>query len=164
MGERIIMIEKLNDIEAVKVAANLERDGIAFYTRAAEVARNEETKKIFLRLADQEKDHLETFREWEHALKETDQGAQYWDAPEIDAYIRNLIQTGVFSEGPEKMAAGAESDRDALLVGIGAEKDSILFYSEAARLSRSEQSRKIFAALAEVEKEHLGILVGLLQE
>ena len=46
--------------DALRVAIATERSGLAFYTRASKLARDPQGRKVFLKLAEEEKSHLKT--------------------------------------------------------------------------------------------------------
>ncbi|MCB7129331.1 MAG: hypothetical protein J3T61_07325, partial [Candidatus Brocadiales bacterium] len=75
----------------------------------------------------------------------------------VSAYINNLVHTGVFSGTGKKRGTTNKdiTEIEACEVGIQTEKDSILFFGEAARLCKNRQGRKMFKALIEEEKQHL---------
>ena len=149
-----MLIERLNDIEAARVAMNLEKDGIEFYSAAALLARDKKVKAIFRQLGEEEREHLEKFRLWEAELIAAGEGTGFWESPEVDLYIHSLVRSGIFQGRVRETAASIRDDSEALEIGIAAEKDSILFYQEAAARCRSPEGRKMFARLAEEEKEH----------
>ena len=149
-----MLIERLNDIEAAKVAMNLEKDGMEFYAAAALLARSRGIKEIFRQLAEEEKEHLEKIQRWQAELVEAGSGESFWESPEIDLYVSSLIRSGIFQGKVRETAASIRDDNEALDIGIAAEKDSILFYQEAAARCRSPEGGKMFARLVEEEKEH----------
>ncbi len=149
-----MLIENLNDIEAAKVAIGLEKDGIAFYTEASLLARSPKVKEVFRRLAGEEKDHLEKIRRWQAELIESGPGDSFWEAPEVELYIRSLVNSGIFQDGVTETAASIHDDREALKLAVAAEKDSILFYQEASKRCRSPEGRNMFTRLIEEEKQH----------
>jgi len=119
-----------NEIEAAKIAQNMERQGLDFYERAASKASDPTVRDTFLGLAEDEKEHLTRFEELEEILHaERREGKGYTDDPELGAYIDRLLETQVFKEDGDvaRLADQVESDYKALAVGMRAERDSILF-------------------------------------
>ena len=57
-----MVIESLSDAEALKVAMNLEEGGIKFYRQMMAKVGSEDTRRALARLAEDEEEHLETFR------------------------------------------------------------------------------------------------------
>jgi len=56
-----------------------------------------------------------------------------------------------------------KTDIDALKIGIQAEKDSILYYSEAAKNTKNTFGKMTFEQLANEEKKHLKLLAEQLK-
>ena len=61
------------------------------------------------------------------------------------------------------MTTEIKTDIDALRIGIQAEKDAILFYSEAAKNTKNKEGQKAFEFLVNEEKKHLKMLADLLR-
>ena len=57
-----------NADEVFEMGMDVETNGEAYYRKAAELSKNEEVKKVFLRLMEEEKKHYETFKELREAL------------------------------------------------------------------------------------------------
>ena len=150
-----------NEIEAAKIAQNMETNGLAFYRQAAAKTRNPKVRETFLQLVEDEKGHLETFEELEEILQaRRNDGAGYTDDPELGAYIDRLLQTQVFCEKctTGKMVAMASDDCEALAVGMQAERDSIVFYQEMLDFVDSKEARDAFDWILKEERKHLRIL------
>jgi len=150
-----------NEIEAVKIAQNLERNGLAFYRKAADRAQDQATRDVFLRLAEDEKDHLAHFEELEETLQQQRRtGAGYTDDAEIGAYIDRLLRTQVFGDESDvaRLADQAESDYETLAVGMRAERDSILFYQEMLDFVDAKVAKEAFEHILQEERRHLSLL------
>lgn len=148
----------VNDDEALRIASNLEKEGYSFYSSVARRAKSDKSKLMFNQLAEAEKKHLSVFEELRSKLH-AKKGKVPWGEEDelVSAYLRNLVDTGVFTN-PEKRSAAKKKDIteiDACKIGIQTEKDSILFFSEASRLCRNRKGRKIFKLLIDEEKQHL---------
>ncbi len=63
------MIQYLNEDEVYRVGMCIEQAGLDFYTKMAEKADDPATKRIFKRLAKDEKGHLEFFESLELETK-----------------------------------------------------------------------------------------------
>lgn len=160
-----MVIRYLNDDEAFKVAINLEKDGLRFYTGAARNIKDEKTRRVFLKLAEDEKLHLELFKKLDEELPSGPAGRPKDIDDEVVAYLNSLVDTGVF-KGVQKRLEELKSleDVDALQIGIQAEKDSILFYQEAYKNSITPSGKKAFKRLIGEEKKHLIILTERLRQ
>ncbi|MFN3466894.1 MAG: ferritin family protein [Candidatus Brocadiales bacterium] len=152
-----MILKFMNDDEALRVAANLEKEGFKFYINAAEKASNPKTRRMFHDLATAEKKHLALFEDIRSELPK--RGGEPWgDEDEmINSYIRMLVDTGVFTSPAkrEKALKKTLSEEEALRIGIQTEKDSILFFTEASRLCTNPRGRRMFKSLIGEEKRHL---------
>ncbi|MFQ5862864.1 MAG: ferritin family protein [Candidatus Brocadiales bacterium] len=152
------ILKLINDDEALRIASNLEKEGYSFYSSAAKRAKDSKSKFMFNQLAEAEKKHLSYFEELRsnlHAKK----GQRPWGEEDelVNTYLRNLVDTGVFTS-PKKKSAAKKKDitvAEACRIGIQTEKDSILFFNEAARLCKNRRGRKMFKAIVDEEKQHL---------
>jgi rubrerythrin len=60
-----------NEMEALKVAMGMEKEGIEFYTKAAADAKTEKEKALFERLAEEEKQHYQVFANTHFFMSDT---------------------------------------------------------------------------------------------
>ncbi len=150
-----------NEIEAAKIAQNLETNGLAFYQKAAEKAKDQATRDVFGQLAEDEKNHLAHFEELEETLqRERRTGAGYTDDPDLGAYIDRLLRTQVFGDESDvaRLAEQSESDYESLAVGMRAERDTIVFYQEMLDFVDSKPSKEAFEHILAEERRHLSLL------
>ncbi len=156
-----------NEVEAAKIAQNIEKNGLAFYQKVAAKTRNVAVRNLFMKLADDEKGHLARFEELEEALQAArrDQ-AGYADDDEIAAYIDRLLQTQVFGDAGDvaRLAEQAADDVEALGVGMKAERDSIVFYQEMLDFVDSKAAKTAFADILKEERQHLRLLGELSED
>lgn len=157
--------ENFNDVEVLKIAVNMEAEGLAFYSSLAKSVNGAKVKAIFSILADEEKDHLDNFKKVYNEITASRASAQDYEDYTVDEYLRHLVETGVFTQKGEvkRLTAEIKTDIDALRIGIQAEKDAILFYSEAAKNTKNKEGQKAFGFLASEEKKHLKLLADLLR-
>ena len=142
-----------NSKELYRVAMEMERNGLAYYTGIAKNADDEQAGAIFDYLASSEKRHLKTFRKlWGNASKKKPPESY---KGEYRQYVRALIKDSVFpSPASAKSRAARSGPGTALRTGIKAEKDSILFYAEMLDLVEPPDKKAVNRILAE-EKRHL---------
>lgn len=157
-----------NDLEAIKIAMDIERRGEKFYTAAANKLDEEEIQGVLIDLAQQEKEHKETFQElYKDAASQKDKfDDTYLFDPEISNYLSAMVETVVFpsDEKLDEVLKDINNAEDALLLGIQAEKDSILFYTEMIIYSKLVEAKEAFRKLLKEEKQHLIDLQKKLQE
>jgi len=150
-----------NEIEAAKIAQNMERNGLSFYQKAAEKAKDQATADVFNQLAEDEKDHLAHFEELEETLQnERRTGSGYADDADLGAYIDRLLRTQVFGDESDvaRLAEQSESDYESLAVGMRAERDAITFYQEMLDFVDSKPAKEAFQHILTEERKHLQIL------
>ena len=150
-----------NEIEAAKIAQNMEKNGLTFYQEAAAKTRSPAVRDLFLQLVEDEKKHLATFEELEETLQAARiDEAGYTDDADIDAYINRLLQTQVFGEGSDvtRLARQAKDDVEAMAVGMRAERDAIVFYQEMLDFIDSKEARDAFGWILKEERRHLRVL------
>jgi rubrerythrin len=139
--------------ELISVAIGIEGRGIAFYDSMADATKNANTREVFRYLANMEREHLRTFQ---GMLAGADKLQFAETAVEYTAYLQALVDSAVFSDEliASQLAREAKSDIAALDLGIGAEKDSILFYYEMRELMPQRAQATVSKIIAE-EKSHL---------
>jgi rubrerythrin len=140
--------------ELLEIAMGIERNGMAFYQALADKTGNRDVKDTYNYLAGEEKKHLDTFKGMSDSLGQVKPPETYTD--EYMLYLKSLVDSVVFSNVTEaKQKADKISDEiEALDIGIQAEKDSILFYTELQNLVRERDSKVVLHVLDE-EKNHL---------
>jgi rubrerythrin len=114
--------------ELIKIAVGIEKQGIVFYDVMARSTQQPIERNLFIRLAEAERTHMETFK---RMLREADTYTSSEDQQrEYDDYLRALVNNAVFTDemATSELATRTDSDAGALDIGIRAEKDSILFY------------------------------------
>ena len=147
------MVEFFRGSELYRIAMQMERTGLAFYTAIAEQSRDISTRAIYEYLASAEKRHLKTFRGLWNKTGKSAPPESY--KGEYRKYIKALIKDTVFpSTAAAKSRATKSGWSAALKTGIQAEKDSILFYTELLNLLSDPENKAIKRILSE-EKRHL---------
>ncbi len=150
-----------NEVEAAKIAQNMERGGIDFYQRAADKAETDETRDVFRKLVEDEKKHLVRFQELEEKLQAgRAEGDGYTDGEDVSAYIDRLLDTQVFAKKGDvaRLSDQVKSDYEALAVGMRAERDAVAFYQEMIDFVDSKVATEAFGQILAEEREHLRIL------
>lgn len=148
-----------SDLEAVKAAVAMEREGLAFYRDAAAAAGNPELSGVFRQMAGEEQKHLARFEDMAGALAAA-RAEEYWDDPDVSEYIRAVISPRAMlkpSEAPAA-AAGMKVAADALHFALAAEKQTVLFYSTCADSARRAEVRKVFHELVAEERRHVALV------
>ena len=146
-----------NDVEAVKIACNLDRAGMRFYSAMARRTTDPAVQRVFEGLVHAEQAHLKLFEELQQKLLDDPRREAYFDDPELDAYMARLVDTHVFSDEGEvaRLAEDVGTDLEALAVGIRAERDTILFYQELLNATDSQAARDVLQQILTEERRHL---------
>lgn len=158
--------ENFNDAEAMSIAIIVEEEGLDFYTTLMKNAKDSKIKELFSKLASYEKEHLARFQQAYREINSPISPVQGCEDYTVDSYLKYLVDTGIFTEkgAAKRLAAEIKTDIDALKIGIQAEKDSILYYTEAAKNTKYEAGRKTFEQLVNEEKKHLKLLAEQMKE
>ncbi len=149
--------------EIVELGIQIEKNGRDFYNTLASRTKNPKAKDIFTFLAGQEEKHIEVFR---GILSKTDKyEAQGLDIEQYSDYMKNLAGENIFtSEGKGKeLADKAGSDKEAIEVGIRAEKDSITFYEGMKKMAPDYDQKAIDEIIVQ-EQAHLKQLTALIEQ
>ena len=144
--------------ELLQAAVGIERNGAAFYQALAD--RDNSVRAIYEHLAVKEMKHQKTFQAMLDKVGGYQPPEDY--AEDYQLYMKSLVDSAVFTDVAQarQRAAEAASDSQALDIGIQAEKDSILFYTEMQNLVKPAD-RQIMTNIIAQEREHLNQLTQL---
>lgn len=148
-----------NDLEALEIAIETERRGKRFYEHALNIIEDQEAKKMLKDLAEQEEEHIKTFKAlYDELYKNKDKfDDTYLYDPEVVRYFHVMVETAVFpsDEEQDRIIKEMNGIKDVLSIGIKAEKDSILFYVEMVIHSNDVEAKDAFRKIIREEKTHL---------
>lgn len=141
-------------------AIRIEEYGEIFYHKAALNAENEEVRRIFNRLADEEVRHKTIFQELYSKVKDNRPPESY--PGEYMANLRAFIDgKAVFTkDSQEKELAIIKDTASAIDFAIQRELDSILYYQESKQFVHENQHKLIDEIINE-ERKHFAILSDL---
>jgi len=117
--------------EVFEMALQIERNGAAFYERAAELEQDAHARNTLLELAAMEEEHDQTFTEMRAGLTEQERKELTFDPEgQLPLYLRAIADKNVFDtkSAPAERLTGKQTMEDVLRTAIGLEKDSIVFY------------------------------------
>jgi len=140
--------------ELLEMALGIERNGAAFYQALAEKTKDNSARAIYEHLAAEEVKHLNTFQAMLDAVGSYQPPEGY--AEEYQLYLQSLVDSSVFTDvaHARQIAARLSSQAEALDIGIQAEKDSILFYTEMQNLVKPAD-HQIILNIKNQERDHL---------
>ena len=140
--------------DALRIAIATERSGLDFYSRAAKLTKDARGRRVFEKLAEEEKEHLGTLEARYRELIEQD--------PELEARPTFLFfkgaANGLFAAGAEQLSKGV-NDREALMIGIKCERGSHRFFKRYGEKFEDSEGKKIFLEFADEERVHLELLI-----
>ena len=148
--------------DALRIAIATERSGMEFYTRAARVTNDARGRRVFKRLAAEEKEHLGKLETRYQELLRQDAGLE---ARPTFLFFKGAAN-GLFAAGADELAKGVD-DKDALMIGIRCERGSHRFFRRYGERFEDSEGKQIFLEFADEEREHLALLIreyrGLVQ-
>lgn len=153
-----------NELELLQMAQKIEQEGESFYTAAADRADDENIKEMFLNLAKEEKYHREYFEKlYKEASEKSSISDEYLLDEHTSAYIASISSSAVFNKDGvmAEMLGQVKTAKEAIIMGIQAEKDSILFYSKLYESTRMESAKENLKKLITEEEGHLNELLQI---
>jgi Fur family ferric uptake transcriptional regulator len=140
--------------DALRIAIATERSGLEFYTRAARTTKDARGRRVFQKLADEERDHLTALESRYQKLLQQD--------PQLESRPTFLFfkgaANGLFAAAAEEVARGVD-DRQALKIGIRCERTSHRFFKRYGERFEDSTGKQIFLEFADEERGHLDLLL-----
>lgn len=147
--------------EILEIAAQIERNGVTFYRRAAALAGDESRRRVLLELADMEERHKDLFVNAQADLDEQQRGGSIFDAEgEAMECIRAMANGHVFDPGMDagEILTGEETEDEILATAIGLEKESIVYYVALKEVATDEATRTWIQDVIREEMDHIAQL------
>ncbi|RJO67359.1 MAG: rubrerythrin [Myxococcales bacterium] len=146
-------LKYLNVDEIFEIAEQIERNGGAFYRRAAQIVADPQSRALLQALARMEDEHVDTFTRLRRDVKidkldPEDEGVKY-----LQAVAGNHIFNT--AEDPAKRLTGGETAADILRIAINFEKDSVVLYLGLRDVAPPDKGRDKVNAILEEEKQHV---------
>ena len=146
------------------LAIQIEKDGIKFYSRAADSVQNLRAKKSLLSLARDEEDHLRKLQVEYSSLQKTSSwlglGALGVEG-KVAVDVNKIFPAD--DESIAKLVKPEESDIDALHLAAKMEEDSYIFYAKAAEETGDLNAKAVLNYLADQESHHLEFVNSTLE-
>ena len=154
------MVNIFRGSEIVELGIQIEKNGRDFYSTLVKQSKNQKAKETFKYLAGEEEKHIAVFQNILDSVHKYEPPETY--PGEYFAYMNALASDYVFTqkEKGKEIAKRTRSDKEAINLGIGFEKDSILFY-EGMRKVVPPYDHKIVNELISQEQDHLRQLSNL---
>lgn len=149
---------RISSKDIIRAAMRMEEHGRNFYLTMADSTADAETKQMFTKLAEEEKEHYKFFKR----MLEEDNSDFIFDVGQGD-FIVALTSRIAFPNAAEH-SFEVKDTKQALAIGIQAEKDSILLYHELLEEIQNPELKKVIHGLLRAEKMHLVELREHLEE
>ncbi|MBI4335359.1 MAG: ferritin family protein [Candidatus Omnitrophica bacterium] len=146
--------------EIVELGIQIEKNGMDFYDVLSKKSPNKIAREVFKFLKGEEERHIQAFQKVLESAREYEPAESYQG--EYIAYMRALAREHVFTQRDKgaQVARTVKTDTEAVDLGIGFEKESIVFY-EGMKKVVPEYDIKIVEELMAQEQTHLQKLLGL---
>lgn len=146
--------------ELVQLGIQIEKNGRDFYHALTKFSQAVKAKEIFKYLSGEEEKHIVIFQRLLDSVEKY-QPAQIYPE-EYFAYMNALASEHIFTQKDKgkEIAASVKSDKEAVDMGIGFEKDSIIFY-EGMKKVVPGYDLKVVEELILQEQSHLRQLTDL---
>jgi rubrerythrin len=134
------------DIKAVKVAMEAERNAYQAYSKAAKKTTNPKGRDMFVQLSEFEMNHYQKLKDLLKSLQEKGE----WTLYEGTSFKKKAIPLKVGKpKGQEQL-----TDMDALKMAIREEKKAEAYYRSMAELTEDPRGRDMYRRLASEEALH----------
>ena len=139
--------------DALRIAIATERSGLDFYARAARRTKDARGRRVFEKLAEEEKEHLGKL---EARYRELVAADRTLESQPTFLFFKGAAN-GLFAAGSEELKKGVD-DRRALLIGIRCERGSHAFFKRYGERFEESEGKRIFLEFADEERVHLELL------
>ena len=139
--------------EIVDIAVRIEENGNEFYTAAAEMIKEgNDIKGLFFDLAEKEILHISIFQK---LAAKFDSESFDFGAEDASDYINHLAESHIFGkpDSGKILAKTLKTPKEGLEIAFKFENDSVTFYTELLKYTRSD-SKRLVQQIIEEEREH----------
>jgi len=146
--------------EVVEIGIQIEKNGKEFYDAVSLSSKDTKAKEVFKFLSQEEERHIAVFKKMQESVEQYEPAESY--PGEYFAYMNALAGNHIFTQKDKgrEIARTIKNEKEAVELGIGFEKDSIIFYEGMKRLV-PDYDAKIIDELIGQEKAHLVKLTEL---
>jgi len=151
--------QRMNELEALRLAIEREKKANSYYNEAAARATNVNGKKMFTWLASEEMGHIKALEKQREMLK----GRGKWLSEEGLRSWGGISEPLNCSEFPSCFEVKNQLKADApeleiLKEAIEAEKEAVSFYADLAGQTSNRAGKAMLDRLSQVEQGHLDLL------
>lgn len=150
-----------NADEIFEIAIQIERNGSAFYRRAAEQASNSSINQLLLQLASDEDEHEKIFASIRSNLTDREKEPAIFNSGNEDVlYLHAFADGHIFNlkANPADFLDGRKSVYEILKKAIEIEKDSALFYLGMKGMVPERFGKDKIDSIIKEEMKHIALL------
>ena len=150
----------LQCIDAIEIILFIEKEGMGFYEKASRNVFDPKVRNMFLRLADEERDHIQTLQTKIKFLQPAI-SVKSKALERVDIFVKEELKGKIFPASEAETVREYKSCAEALEYGIESEKRSINILSQLLENEKKLDVKTVFSHLIVEEKKHLALLEGL---
>ena len=147
-------------VDAIRIILFIEKEGFGFYDKVSKNVSDRRVRDMFLRLAEEETDHIKTLQDKMRFLQPAIPGRGQ-TLGRIDNFLSEELKGKIFPASEAETVQKFKSDVEALEFGIESEKRSINILSQFRENEKKIDVKTVFSHLIVEEKTHLALLEGL---
>jgi rubrerythrin len=160
------MPQEFNIDEIFTIAVDIEKNGEKYYRRAAELATDQDARKLLSDLADWENGHIKIFSDLHARMRDAGDKGITWDPyGEVELYLQAVANRQVFT-GEQDVAMFADSHsslKEVLEFALAREKDAVVFYTSLDMVVGDVSEGKVNAIIKE-EVSHIRLITEKLAQ
>jgi rubrerythrin len=149
--------------EIFEIAEQIEKNAVEFYSEAAEISTDKDTKKLLFEMATTEDGHLKTFQQMRTKLGAEEETATFDPDRRSAVYLQTMADARSW-EGrisPAQELSGNETAKEIIEIALNSEKESIVFFLGLKDLVSSKTGKD---KVEEIIIEELGHISELLEK
>lgn len=146
--------------DAIEISLFIEKEGLGFYEKAAKNVSDPEVKDMFLRLAEEEREHIQTLQNKGQFLKPAISGNEK-TRRRVDSLVNEELKGKIFPASESNLVKKFKSDVEALDYGIESERRSVEILTRLLENEKKLDVKAVFSHLVVEEKKHLALLENL---
>jgi len=150
-----------NAFEIFEMAEQIERNGVKFYRKAAEIFSDRDISRTLSALADMEVKHEKTFADMRKEISSKQRELIAFDPEnEMALYLQEMAGGHAFDlkKDISLQLTGEESIEDILNMAVQAEKDAIAFYTGLIKFVPAPAGREKVEDMIGEEQGHIVVL------
>ena len=145
-------------MDAIEISLFIEKEGLFFYESAGKKLQNSQVREMFTRLADEEREHIQSLQEKSRYLQPAIAGRSR-PKEHLARFINEELKGRIFPA--MNVLQDIDSDKQALELGIESERKSIEILQSLLEKEKKLDVKAIFSHLLVEEKKHLLMLKDL---